>query len=338
MQLGININNRLFLRHPRRTRVDTEKQEVHNAALSYGSPPGTRIGVSGLLSYLHGYHAGNFADVHKHCTVMLVLQKLLQKNTPISYIDTHAGSGVYTLDDALAEKTGEYKLGIGALEQAYRDGKGHNPTAKAYLELLELFRQKKRATHGEQAYPGSPAIAQQLMRDQDFGILIELHTTEIGKLKQTFKRDSRLSIHHRNGFEGLAALTPPKTPRGLALIDPSYELTSDYHELFKHLDSATQRWSTGVFAIWYPILAGEKNHSSFIKRKLGQLNVQSTFVAELQLKTKEEGSGMIGSGMALINAPWKLDTELAALMKDLEIHLGDNKNTSSYIEWIKEKA
>lgn len=289
-----------------------------------------------MLSYLHGYHAGNFADVHKHCTLLLILKKLLAKNTPITYMDTHAGSGVYSLDDEKAEKTKESLLGIDALLKPSTGIKSALLTD--YLTLLTTFRESHKNTLGELGYPGSPAIAQALLREQDFGVLIELHNTEVGNLKRHFKRDSRLSIHHRDGFEGLAALTPPATPRGLALIDPSYELTSDYHELIKSLQTATARWSTGVFAIWYPILTGEKNHADFIKRKLSQLNVASVLNCELHIHAKEETSGMFGSGMAIINAPWQLDVELEALLPELKTHLAQSNQASYKVEWLKEKA
>ncbi|WGO97545.1 23S rRNA (adenine(2030)-N(6))-methyltransferase RlmJ [Saccharophagus degradans] len=289
-----------------------------------------------MLSYLHGYHAGNFADVHKHCTLMLLLKKLHAKNTPITYIDTHAGAGLYALDDEKAEKTRESQLGVDAL-LASKTGVTHSAITE-YLHLLASVRVSKQHTLGEHAYPGSPAIAQALLREQDFGILMELHNNEVGKLKQHFKRDTRLSIHHRDGFEGLAALTPPSTARGLALIDPSYELTSDYHQLISSLQTATARWRTGVFAVWYPILAGEKNHADFIKRKLAQLDVASVLNSELHIYTKEKNDGMIGSGMAIINAPWQLDTELESLLPELETLLAQSSKVKNKVEWLKEKA
>lgn len=291
-----------------------------------------------MLSYLHGYHAGNFADVHKHCTLMLVLQKLKQKNAPITFIDTHSGSGLYDLQEATAQKTGEYQHGVGALEQAHIQGKISTPTLLDYLSLIEAVQNNKQTTFEGKIYPGSPAIAQHLLREHDFGLLMELHNNEIGKLKQFFKRDGRLNIHHRNGFEGLAALTPPATPRGVALIDPSYELVSDYHDVFTALQTATQRWRTGIFAVWYPILAGEKNHAPFIKRKLAQLDCNNALVSELHIQPSAQAEGMTGSGMAIINVPWQLDTDLKALTDALQTHLDQGFKTESRLEWIKEKA
>lgn len=171
-----------------------------------------------MLSYLHGFHAGNFADLHKHAILVALLEALNRKAKPWSYLETHSGRALYDLNDAQAQKTGEYQQGIGRL------------WAQPQAEVLEPYLQQvRRVNQGTLShYPGSPTIAAGMARAEDRLRLMELHSTEVEALRQQFRQDERVAVHHRDGYEGVNALLPPTPKRGLVLIDPAYEVKTEY--------------------------------------------------------------------------------------------------------------
>ncbi len=281
-----------------------------------------------MLSYRHGYHAGNHADVFKHTVLCLLLKKLTVKNSPCVYLDTHAGAGSYNLNQQWAQRNAEFLLGI---ERLLEQDQPPPQTA----ELLSLVRAARRQR--PMAYPGSPAIAQQLLRPQDKLVLIELHNNEITELKRNCRGDKRINFHHRDGFEGLNGLVPPPIPRGLVLVDPSYELKSDYEHTATSVIKAAERWSTGTFAVWYPLLGKDRNRSQPLLQRL-KSGSRSLLVAELSVKEPSEDFGMHGSGMAIINPPWQLDTQLQELLPPLTKILAQDDHADWRLEWLKEKA
>lgn len=200
-----------------------------------------------MLSYRHGFHAGNFVDVHKHVTLMLLLEALKKKDTPFCYIDTHAGAAVYDLQSEFAQKTREYETGISRLWEL--------PDLPEPIAQYVAAVRKMNTGHGKtfRYYPGSPEIAHQLLRSQDRLILMELHNTEIPILREHFENDQQVSVHHRDGFEGLGGLVPPREKRGLVLIDPAYEIKGEFDRVVETVTSAWQKWPTGIYAIWYPV-------------------------------------------------------------------------------------
>lgn len=277
-----------------------------------------------MLSYKHGFHAGNHADVLKHIVLFLLIEKLKQKDKPFSYIDTHSAAGIYDLTSDEANKTQEYQSGIVSLSESTI---AEIPLIAPYLELVK-------SGLASQTYLGSPKLAQELLRSQDQLNLIELHNNEIRELKRNMRGDDRVSIHHRDGFEGLAAITPPKPARGLALIDPAYEVKDDYAQVVKAVSSSVAKWPVGIFAIWYPILAAERDRSEWLTRKLAELPVKNLLISEMCVSEQETEFGMHGSGMAIINAPYQLDKQLEQILPSLTQTMAQDAAAYHKLEWL----
>lgn len=282
-----------------------------------------------MLSYRHGYHAGNHADILKHALLCLLLTKLTSKDSPCIYFDTHAGAGSYDLSQQWAQQTGEYAAGVDRLLSC------HTPPA-ALTPLLALVKQMRQSR--PMAYPGSPEIARQLLRPKDKLVFMELHNNEVRALKRNCRGDKRISFHHRDGFEGLVGLTPPPIARGLALIDPSYELKADYEKAATAVGKSAARWTTGTFALWYPLLGASNNRADLLLKRLKNATTQSLLTAELKVKAPSDDFGMHGSGMAIVNPPWQLDTQLQELLPGLATLLAQDDEASWKLEWLREKA
>lgn len=276
-----------------------------------------------MLSYQHSYHAGNFADVHKHLILSRVLEALHRKAKPFCYYETHAGRGRYDLSQTEAQKTAEYQQGIGRLwEQAQVP-----ELARPYQTVIQQLNPQPRLRY----YPGSPALAHHWLRAQDRLQLMELHPQEAQALKELFRGDRQVGVHQRDGFEGVLALTPPPEKRGLVLIDPSYELKEDYRQLPQWVDKLFQRWSSAICAIWYPLLPAGRHQ--LLLKGLEQTGLRKILVAELEVAAAGE-TGMYGSGMAVINAPWQLDQELEQLMPWLVSLLGQDSAACQRVTWL----
>ena len=267
-----------------------------------------------MLSYLHSFHAGNIADLHKHLSLIAVLLYLRRKPAPFSYLDCHAGRGYYDLQSTEARATEEAAQGVLRVAKHWPEARNAHARAPGtaliedYLSLLESWDEFKFPRY----YPGSPAIAQQLMRDNDRATLLELHPQEYRLLKRHFAEDGRLAVHNRNSQEGLLALIPPKIRRGLILLDPSYEVKTEYANIARLLKSASHKWAQGIFIVWYPILAQER-HKHLVER-LGRLPQERKYRSELRWRTNAmaqasapSSRGLMGSGLVILNAPWQFE-------------------------------
>lgn len=283
---------------------------------------------TGLLSYLHGFHAGNHADVFKHAVLSLVLESLLAKPKPLVYVESHAGAGRYDLGAEQALKTAEYRLGIERLWEQ-RDV---FPELSAYLGAISALN----PSGGFSVYPGSPALAAHLLRAQDRLILMELHPTESQTLRRHLGGDPRIGIHRRDGLEGLTALVPPKPARGLVLIDPSYEQASEYKRVAEALIAAHVRWPTGVYALWYPRLGVQRDRSADLIGRIRE-SVPDGLLCELRVRRQVEDFGMHGSGMLLFNPPWRLEERLADLLPRLADTLAMEGTGRSVPSWTIER-
>ena len=246
-----------------------------------------------MLSYQHAYHAGGPADLHKHAALAGLLGLLKRKPRPISYLESHAGRGLYDIASPEALKTGEALRGVGGLE----------PTEHPFWEAVGAFR----AARGPTGYPGSPMIARSLLGPDDRIALMELHPGEFESLKAAMSGPG-VAIHKRDGREGLRALTPPAPRRGLALIDPSYEVKTEYLETALLALELSTRWPEGVIAIWYPLLS-DARHEDLIGpveavRPKGLLRDEAVFA-------DPPARGMYGSGLLILNAPYGADETLA---------------------------
>ncbi|XZG71523.1 23S rRNA (adenine(2030)-N(6))-methyltransferase RlmJ [Chitinibacteraceae bacterium HSL-7] len=250
-----------------------------------------------MLSYRHAFHAGNHADVLKHATLIALLDYLNQKDKPYWYIDTHAGAGAYQLDSDIANKTAEYRDGIARLWQA----KALPPLLARYRDVVASFNKGSSLLH----YPGSPLVAQRVMRESDRLRLFELHPRDAEMLANNTAPFGRQSLMDKaDGFGGLKSLMPPPTRRALTLIDPPFEEKQDYQRVVRALDEALQRFATGVYAVWYPCLSREESRELPVAlKKLAPKWLR----AELHVSTPaSDGFGMFGSGMFILNPPYTL--------------------------------
>lgn len=237
-----------------------------------------------MLSYQHAYHAGGPADLHKHIVLAELLARLTVKRRPISYLETHAGRGVYDLAGPEAGKTGEAAQGIGRLAP--------DPAATPFGRALAATRAK----WGAEAYPGSPAIARALLRPEDRLTLMELHPAEHGALRKALAGPG-VAIHRRDGFEGALALAPLQPRRGLVLVDPSYEVKSEYAAAGSFVRRLLAKWPEAAVLVWYPLLPAGRHEDL-----LAALGPLPTRVDEV-LFDPAPPRGMTGSGLALVNAP-----------------------------------
>lgn len=291
-----------------------------------------------MFSYRHSFHAGNHADVLKHICIMLALEKLTIKSKPAIYIDTHSGAGLYDLVGEEALKTQEYLSGVSKIIEY----NGDNEAIQRYQTLINSF-----VKH--QSYPGSPLIAQTLLREQDKLVLMEYHNSEILNLKRNLKNSedqASVAIHHRDGFEGLVAISPPNPVRGLTLIDPPYEVFDEYQQVVSTLEKAVSKWPIGTFMIWYPLLsdrAGKKSgESQQMIQKLAQLNVKNCLNVQLCIEEEISDSGMYGSGVIILNAPWQLDIALRETVPELFTLLANPdyqkvEQQGFSINWLKQE-
>lgn len=277
--------------------------------------------ISVMLSYRHAFHAGNHADVLKHTSLTLILQKMLQKDKSFCYIDTHAGAGIYNLRDAMAEKNREYLTGVKKIQRC------NTPESLAgYFDVLERFTANDR-------YPGSPAIAAALLRPQDKLHFFELHNTEYANLQASLGSDKRANLYHRDGIEGALALSPPTPRRGFILIDPPFEQAAEYTAITRLVSELHRKWPVGVIAIWYPLLAKLRNRAPAMLASIKKTNPKSLFCAELWIKPQAQEYGMHGSGLALINLPWQVDEQLQMLLPALNEQLSGGDG-GCRAEWL----
>ncbi|MET4101229.1 23S rRNA (adenine2030-N6)-methyltransferase [Roseovarius sp. MBR-78] len=251
-----------------------------------------------MLSYQHHYHAGNAADVHKHAVLGWMLAYLTAKPKPLSYIETHAGRGLYDLGDPAAQRTGEAAAGIGRLEQALA---ADHP----YRRCLDATR----ATHGPSAYPGSPLIAAQALRPGDRLHLAELHHGEHAALT-TALAPFPARIRREDGFAMAHATCPPMPRRGVLLVDPSYEVKADYDSIPGHFARLHRKWNVGILVLWYPILVSGA-HGPMLDA-LGAA-FPDGLRHEVGFAAAREGHRMTGSGLFVVNPPYGLAEEAARL-------------------------
>lgn len=256
-----------------------------------------------MLSYQHGFHAGNLADVHKHALLAVALAYLTRKDKPLSYIETHAGRGRYDLHSDQAQKTGEAAAGVARVDDWFAPD---HPYAQARAHIA--------AQHGESAYPGSPALAQYLLRQEgscvDTMHLCELHPQEFEHLKANM-RGSGAHVHKADGLAQAQSICPPTPRRGMVVIDPSYEVKSEFTALPDAIAKLHRKWNVGVIALWYPILTTGA-HAPLVAG-LKARDFPQMLIHEVQFPPAREGHRMTGSGMAFINTPWGVHDEAARL-------------------------
>ncbi|MCX7563857.1 23S rRNA (adenine(2030)-N(6))-methyltransferase RlmJ [Xanthomonadaceae bacterium XH05] len=276
------------------------------------------------MNYHHAYHAGNHADVLKHLVVLAVLDALARKPAPYFVLDTHAGQGRYALASEKAGKTGEARAGI--LRLVRHDFTRLSQGLRRYLDAV-------RPHLSQDHYPGSPQLIADALRDSDRLACCELQPEPFGLLKGLLAGDHRVGIHHRDGYDAMKALLPPPEKRGLVLIDPPYEAQlAEFDLALAALRAALARWPQGIFALWYPIKQ-RRSLQPFLRRA-ATLPAKSAFVVELNVRPDDSPLRMNGSGLLILNPPWKLDQSLATTMPALSAAL-DEGGGGWRLEWIK---
>ncbi len=282
------------------------------------------------MNYRHAFHAGNHADVLKHVALLALLDALKAKDSPFFVLDTHAGRGRYLLGGAESRKTAEAETGVLRLFGL----PGLPDVVQRYLRAVEA----DNPVGALVAYPGSPLLAAQAMREHDRLAACELQPEEAAELKALFARDPRVAVHARDGYGAIKALLPPKAgdtkyARGLVLIDPPYEAQdAEYPRIVAALKEGLARWPNASWAVWYPI----KQRRSLLPffRKAAALPAKSVLVAELQVRPDDSPLRLNGSGMLLLNPPWRFDAALAPALPVLRDAVGET-GASTRLEWLK---
>lgn len=277
-----------------------------------------------MLSYRHVFHAGNFADVFKHVLLMQLLHGLRRKDKPFRVLDTHAGAGHYDLESAPARKNREYADGIGRLWNQT----GLGPELGEYLDRVRALN----PGGGLRWYPGSPRIARALLRPGDRLVLTELHPGDHPRLEAEFAGDRQVAVHHADGYAALPSFLPPPERRGLAFVDPAYELKDEFDRLIEAVRAIHRRWAGGIVAIWYPIL--DRAPSLRFQRVLRGLEIPAILCAELGLYPYDGPPSLHGCGMIVVNPPWRLDETLNRLLPELLRSLRVGEHGQTRLEWL----
>jgi len=278
-----------------------------------------------MLSYRHSYHAGNFADVVKHVVLVALLQAITRKPTPCYIQDTHAGCGVYALDSDEARRGREYDDGIGRIWQT-------QDAPAVIRQYLEILREWNPGQSSPRYYPGSPAIAQALLRQQDRLLLTELHPQDHTALVKQFHDDRRIHIHKQDAYQGLKAFLPPKEKRGLVLIDPPYERKDEYERVVAGLKTAYARWAQGIYAIWYPIMS--RGLQTRFLQSCEASGICKMLHAEFLIAPFSADKQFVGCGMILVNPPWQLDETLSTCLDWLRIPLRQTDEPIMQVSWL----
>jgi 23S rRNA (adenine2030-N6)-methyltransferase len=285
------------------------------------------------MNYRHAFHAGGFADVLKHAVLARILVYMTRKEAPLRFIDTHAGAGRYDLSGAEAARSPEWREGVARVM-----------TARPPPPVAELMGPFLRAVGPCGAdgrpfsYPGSPAIAQALLRARDRIALCEANAAEREKLIAALGRDRRLSIVGTDGYVALNAYLPPKERRGVVLIDPSFEAESEAKSVEGALAGAIRKWPAGTYMAWRPI-RDAKADARFLN-SVAALGAPDILRLELDV-----GPGRIGArgqdplaraGLLIFNPPHILIEEARALLPWLAATLGRDGGGKYVCAWLTE--
>ena len=271
-----------------------------------------------MLSYRHGYHAGNAADVLKHFILTYVLDYIKKKDKGFIFIDSHAGAGKYLISDPYMQKNKEYLQGIEKILQLKND----NIFLKKYLDLIKSINFNSEL----KIYPGSCYLAARSLRPNDNLYFFELHPKEFLNLKKNFENDSRVIIENRDSYQRLKKLLPPKEKRAVILIDPSYELKDEYEKVLEMLSDCYKKFPLGVYIIWYPVLKNKKSEKfifNVLKKKYKNLS-------HVEMITDNSNNGMQGSGLFILNCPWSIENDIKKSLETIFDCLKKNNNVSKF--------
>jgi 23S rRNA (adenine2030-N6)-methyltransferase len=279
------------------------------------------------LNYHHAFHAGNFADVHKHVVLTRILRYLHEKPAPFRVIDTHAGAGLYDLAGPEAQRSGEWRDGIARLTAASFD----EPVATLlapYFDVIGALNERGRLDR----YPGSPALARAFLRPQDRLIACELEPQAAAALARNLRGDPRIKTIAIDGWTALSAYLPPKERRGLVLVDPPFEQENDFAQLANGLARAHRKWATGIYMLWYPVKG--RTQPDALAKRLCRLGTPRLLRAELTVSSLADPSRLNGSGLIVVNPPWTLEKELTVLLPALAGMLRRDSKSGFRLDWL----
>jgi len=264
------------------------------------------------MNYQHAFHAGNFADVHKHVVLTRILAYLRGKPAGFRVIDSHAGAARYDLAGAQATRSGEWRDGIARVFAGARDADKIGAAARVLLApYLDAVAALNRGG-GLRFYPGSPLIAKGSLRRQDRLIACELEPAAAASLEAALRGEPRAKALRIDGWMALKANVPPKERRGLVLVDPAYEDSADFHRLDEALALAHRKWPSGLYLLWYPIKA--RDAPDALARRLRRLDIPKILRCELSIGAPRSEGALAGSGLIVVNPPFPLESELRTLL------------------------
>jgi 23S rRNA (adenine2030-N6)-methyltransferase len=263
------------------------------------------------MNYRHSFHAGNFADVLKHGVLARVLEYLAAKDKPFTVIDTHAGAGLYDLEDSDSNRTLEYRDGIARIL--------NDAQAPAFLAPYFRTVDAENPAGGLRHYPGSPVIARRLLRRGDHLMLCELHAPTRALLEDVFAHDKRTRIFDLDAYTAVKSFLPPTPRRGLLLIDPPFEKTDEFDRLAAAVADMLERWAGGILIAWFPIK--QRRAVADFKAQVAALPLPSSLWVELLVRGEEDQTRFNGCGLLILNPPWTLFDELAVLLPYLKTRL-----------------
>lgn len=278
------------------------------------------------MKYHHSFHAGNFADVHKHVTLLALIAALQRKDKGFVYLETHAGRGLYDLTSPDTHQGAEAKLGIGML----RDATVTSPAIIHYLEALERARTNAALPT---AYPGSPVVAALALRAQDRGLCCEIQAAECRALERALNIYPRMRCECVDGYQALKAHLPPGERRAMVFIDPPYEeQADDLAHAINAIGTVLARLANAVVALWYPI-KDEPGLNPALARAAETLAVPA-LISELWVHPRDARVGLNGSGLLIVNPPYQLDLEMQQWLPELGAALGAARQGGTLVRWI----
>jgi 23S rRNA (adenine2030-N6)-methyltransferase len=279
-----------------------------------------------MLAYRHAFHAGNHADVLKHLVLTHVLRYMAEKETPYTLVDTHAGAGGYSVEGKYALKKAEFEQGVGRLWSR----KDLPPSVADYVDLVRRFNPDGQF----EQYPGSPAFAQMLLRPKDRLKMYELHSTDFRILESFLATRNQTDITQADGFAALKSQLPPVSRRGVVLMDPSYELKADYGKVVASLRESVQRFAEGIYLLWYPQV--QKLEAAQLPQRVINLAPKGWLHVRLTVQLPDsQGFGLAGSGLVVINPPWRLHDMLMDTLPYLVDVLGQYDGANFLLEQHK---
>ncbi|GAB5427351.1 MAG: 23S rRNA (adenine(2030)-N(6))-methyltransferase RlmJ [Devosia indica] len=279
------------------------------------------------MNYRHAFHAGNFADAVKHTILSRILAYLMRKDAAFRVIDTHAGVGIYDLFGDKAERTGEWREGIGRVMAAELPG----PVTELLAPYLDAVRAQNPDGH-LRYYPGSPFITRHMLREQDRLMAFELHPMDANRLRENFAGDFQTRITQLDAWDIFGTHLPPKEKRGLVLVDPPFEEKGEFSRMVQSLEKAIKRWPGGTYAYWYPIK--EPDEVEAYVKALKKSGIPKILRLELTIRPPSTPPRLHGTGMVVVNPPFVLEEEMRTVLPILADLLSDEGRGQWRIDWV----